>query len=441
MRTTMSLAKACVLQGAAFVLWASLLLARSTASVVLRRQDGGFKGAGTRMQYLTKYLSEHRGAFESQLSEAQAQQPVIAQEATAADENADTEYTMTQAAKFYDITKQLQAQSVVAMQELLQVTDALLKVVGVNGNGQQCGNVKCGLHAVCTQTTQGAQCLCQPGYFGDGLKCSEPPTYLPKKLLTDGLNGLDERVLDLSMIPLGADRILVVYRNADRNNRGYLLLGTIRGTILEWGTPEMFSVNDKKEKVQAWDPSVVAAPGADGTNGKIVIAFRSAQADGDCLAVSADIDDSMGRGFMEWSPTVKFCEQQANSRIVGQLFPEENSYIAMFNRRSAAEGTFSGAALTFDLERFKMTPSTADPVQFSDTAVSDLRTARMSSTGFLLEFSRAPREDEENGGTVQQDAVVTYGMVEEGALTFLPAAISAFPKDMKKILYNKFFED
>ena len=76
---------------------------------------------------------------------------------------------------------------------------------------------------------QGAQCFCAPGYYGDGLDCREPPTYTPKQLLNEGIDGQSEPVHDLEMVSLGNNRIALVYRNSARLNRGYLMLGSVDG--------------------------------------------------------------------------------------------------------------------------------------------------------------------------------------------------------------------
>eukprot|EP00392_Amoebophrya_sp_AT5.2_P002786 g2791.t1 len=409
--------RAAVLPAEDFVAHAVTLSATAAAAASGKRSDT--KG-GTRLQYLAKYLSKARAKFVQQLNETATSATAVAAAKVSANENADTEYAMQQTGEMYNITQQLQQQSTAVMNELLQVSDAFLKVSGSGegGNEMQCGNVRCGQNGICTQTTRGAQCLCAPGFFGDGLKCLQPPTYRPKPLLSDGESGADERIHDVAMTAVGNGRVAIVYRNSDRSNRGYLLLGTVVGTSVEFATPEMFSFMESGEKTEAWEPSVV------GEGTKIVVSFRTARQDGDCMAISADLDTTMGKSFLEWSPAARFCQQSASHPLAGQLFLAQNLYVAFGN---------NGEAVLFDLERFKIAQSAVDPVQFSDLPVRSVQAVKMGPSAFLLEFARAPKIDETSGATLQQEAVLMYGMLAEGALTFLPGSVSAEPSDMKQI--------
>ncbi|CAD7929782.1 unnamed protein product [Amoebophrya sp. A25] len=382
---------------------------------------------GQRIRYLSEFLAGVEGNFTSELAEVKAVQPETADRGEEANGNVDTEYAMDQSDKFYKVTAEVEKQSVRLLQELLPVAGALLKITGGDkGNSKLCGDVRCGINAICTQTRKGAQCLCAPGFYGDGLLCREPTSYIPQKLLKEGVEGASERIHDLEMIALDADRIAMVYRNADRNNRGYLMLGAVDGLTVDWATPELFSTGEDGDKIQAWEPRIA------GDGNKLVINFRTAKEDGDCYVLSADLDPGMGKAFVEFSPVIKTCEKSGSGPMAGILFAP--STYAMFVNRQALDGKFTGEATLFELQRFKVQPSAVDPVQFANAPVGDLRARKMSPTTFLLEFSRTPRL--EDNKEVQQEAVLSFGKFEEGSLTLLPGTVSAEPENIKQVQFR-----
>lgn len=63
------------------------------------------------------------------------------------------------------------------------------------GNGKSCADVICGMHATCTMTTEGAQCICDQGYMGDGMQCALPRAMaVPNFVLNDGPLGKSKQV-------------------------------------------------------------------------------------------------------------------------------------------------------------------------------------------------------------------------------------------------------
>jgi hypothetical protein len=161
-------------------------------------------------------------------------------------------------------------------------------------------------------TTEGAQCICDQGYMGDGTECALPRAMaVPNFVLTDGPLGKSKQIAEVHVStfggagsdtgtrPAGKARIAVVYRNLERKNKGYLVIGTAEGENVEWSAPMRFS-----EKTEAWEPVVA---GFEGDN-KIVVAWRDREERGKCwsrVGLVGGVPES--RDHVTWSAAKNFC--------------------------------------------------------------------------------------------------------------------------------------
>jgi len=254
------------------------------------------------------------------------------------------------------------------------------------GNGKSCSEVICGANASCTMTTQGAQCICDEGYQGDGIQCALPSAMtVPTQVFSDGPFGESKRAKMIAMVPFDNNRrIAMVYQNLERKKKGYIVLGTIEGESVEWSAPERFS-----GKTEAYDPIVVAQ------GRSVAIAWRDAESDGRCWARTAIIGiPSDSRDHLTWSDPTNFCGSKRKyiSQNFGATFVGEASdtgaarFMISFADTDKDTETKFGNAYLGDMSLHYETPDTILPkikltevgkFRFSETEVKRLNVQRL----------------------------------------------------------------
>jgi len=309
-------------------------------------------------------------------------------------------------------------------------------VVNQGNNGLLCGrDVTCGENSVCTQTMKGAQCICEQGYVGDGEICESLDTVASGEsppIVNFGTAGAGERIADISLTRVGNDKLAMVYRNMDRRNRGYLVLGSYGNTgNVAWGTPEMFSwdlppaanaTSKLVGKTESWSPHVSGTP-----DGKILIVFRTKEKFGSCRIAKAQIDSLKARNYVDFSPVLGFCDGTAHSPMVGLTIADRNRFAVFYSTNMPGTTTrYVGVAKLFDITGHVM-PMGDGFFEFAGHKVEALKVIPSTPpTSFFLSY-KGPQKVDEMGKTIVQESVLGFGEFAEDALSFLPTTLSMEP--------------
>merc|ERR1719174_706958 len=126
------------------------------------------------------------------------------------------------------------------LSELFKFIGTMKTVVGkvpLTGSGHACADIQCGEHSSCSRTTDGAECICDEGYEGDGTTCSAPSLFTPQRLLRDGMQGRSSKVADMSVNVFYGNQLVIAFRDADREAALFLRAGELDASGMR-GTPK-----------------------------------------------------------------------------------------------------------------------------------------------------------------------------------------------------------
>jgi hypothetical protein len=123
-----------------------------------------------------------------------------------------------------------------------------------SSKGRGCSQTKCGLHASCTDTTLGAQCVCNEGYMKTGQDCAPPPEFMPRQLLFEASGSLQTQATAMNVAIFGKNNIAVAFVDLARGRMGRTVVGNVQEAgAASLSPPQAFTMEHGK----AYDPVVV----------------------------------------------------------------------------------------------------------------------------------------------------------------------------------------
>lgn len=300
---------------------------------------------------------------------------------------------------------------------------SLLKAATSSGVG--CEQKACGEHASCTETTGGAECVCNEGYVGLGQVCSAPPEFLPHRLIYTGTGGGSTRAADMNVCVFGANKIAVVFRDLSQAHSGQVVVGSVReaGTA-DLTPPEQFTTPGGK----AFSPVVTGT-----TSKRIAIAWRDANRMGSCWVRGAELGASgiLGADMaITWGQTVNFCQDQAHKMASVSL--PNNLVAILFSDR--ARGGHSTSVESFGNSLLaSLGPggkiSVLGKFRFSDYGVCRLEVTKVTPTAFVVAARGAIAVDDLDPSIhTKQEAMAMYGELIDNDLVFDPNPVNIEPK-------------
>lgn len=184
-------------------------------------------------------------------------------------------------------------------------------------------------------------------------------------------------------------RIAVVYRNLERKNRGYIVIGTSEGENVEWSAPIRFS-----EKTEAYDPVVA---GFDGDN-KIIVAWRDRQEKGKCWSRAGLVGGvPESRDHITWSEAKNFCgtTKDQHSERFQAVALNSGKFVLLYGDGTLEANNRYGAAYLGEVTVQEPTTGVllqvgmedAGLYRFAEQAVSRLSVSRLTPTQFVVGYS------------------------------------------------------
>jgi hypothetical protein len=215
---------------------------------------------------------------------------------------------------------------------LHEVLNFVNSIKGVMGSEQKkpetCAELTCGPGAICDVMQDGATCVCDEGYVGDGYVCKQPTSFTPKILLPD------DPAVQVGEIHVSEmkGKLLVVYHNL-ADEKGYALVGKVGPASVDWSKPVLVSTN-----ASAFSPQGAIIP-----EDKFVISFRDANTQGAGITVTGVIKPGANGTFV---PVVMgsfpFARMQSHQTSV---LPLPGSRFAVFFSEHGADGLAFGSAM------------------------------------------------------------------------------------------------
>jgi len=290
------------------------------------------------------------------------------------------------------------------------------------GSGKGCETVTCGLHASCTRTTLGAQCVCDEGFVGDGLHCAAPAAFLPQHLLVDGALGRSRKVADLTVTNFMGEKLAIAWRDVTHKEQGVMMLGKATSGGVEWAPPERFTKTGK-----GYDPQIVGLP-----SNRIALVYRDENREGTGWMRAGEIGVSGVRGadqHITWGDPITICRNQAHKIALVSL--PGNKVAAMYSDHIAASETkpkesFGNSALA------SIGPKGAVEVlgnfRFVDKAVARVEATQLTPSSFVLAYRAGKEVDEMDTSVItRQEADAVYGEVDDDDLVFDPHPLHLEP--------------
>lgn len=303
------------------------------------------------------------------------------------------------------------------MAEFSKQMSSLLKSATKSGYG--CSQISCGLHASCTDTMEGATCLCDEGYIGQGKDCRAPADMMSHLLVTEGRS---VKAADMHVTVFDGNKIAVVYRDQNKNDAGALVVGTVQQTgLADLSPPEFFTDADGK----AFSPVVA------GTDGRrIAIAWRDDDKMGTCRLRAAEMGAFGIRGAelaLTWGQTIDFCNMQAHKMSV-MGFEKNRVMVVYADRAKTLLAEPFGNSVLAEIGPLGNI-SLLGNYRFTDHAVARLETTKIGGDRFVLAARAAKAVDDMNPQvSTNQEAMAVYGELVGDDIVFDPNPVNLEPE-------------
>lgn len=301
--------------------------------------------------------------------------------------------------------------------------EKFLSVATSKGTG--CEATKCGPHSSCTDTTLGAQCVCNEGYVGTGRDCSAPPEFMPHALLFEGTGTLQTQARDMNVAIFGKNTIAVVFADMARGGIGRTVVGNVREAgMAMMAPPEPFTAPGG----QAFSPVIAGTE-----DRRLLITWRDQNTKGLCWMRGAAMGTTSVRGaeqHLQWGEPVNFCRSQSHKMAV--LPMPGNRAIVLFadsvKATQDAPAEAFGNSMLLDIGNDGAVTSLGS-FRFADYAVMRLEVTKLTPKTFVIAARGAPAVDEMDSSVhTNQEAMALYGEMSGDDLVFDPNPVNLEPK-------------
>jgi hypothetical protein len=309
--------------------------------------------------------------------------------------------------------------------EMFKFIGTMKSVIGrvpMDGHQLACANMRCGKHASCSRTTAGAECICDEGFEGDGMKCTAPSLFVPQRLLRDGLHGGSSKVADLSIAMFYGSQLVITFRDMSSKNAGKVMIGDFTPGHVHWSPPEKFASG------MAFDPVCVGLP----TN-RIVIAYRDQDREATLFLIAGELDASGVRGtpkHITYGQPVQLARAQAHRAALLPLGEDKAvSFYTEFRAATKETPERHFAAATLSQIGHIGAVSELGTFHFLEFAATRLTANLLSPTTFVVGYRGAKAVDDMNTDVVRrQEASAIYGELVDTELVFDPHPIDLEPE-------------
>uniref|UniRef100_A0A7S0FP63 EGF-like domain-containing protein n=1 Tax=Pyrodinium bahamense TaxID=73915 RepID=A0A7S0FP63_9DINO len=308
---------------------------------------------------------------------------------------------------------------------MVNFSESMIKLIDSANSKGGCEQMACGPHASCTETTAGAECVCNEGYVGLGTHCRAPPEFMPHRLLDEGAGGVPTQAAEMNVNVFELNKIAIVFRDVSKGNIGRVVVGKVREAgMADLSPPEQFTLQSGR----AFSPVVAGT-----ASRRIVVAWRDENRQGTCWLRGAALGTSGVAGAdmaLTWGEPANFCSGQAHKMSVIGL-PSDRMAILFSDRLPATEHmpqeSFGNSLLVQVGDGGVV--SILGKYRFSDAPVCRLEATKISNGAFVL-AARAGKatDDLDPSISMRQEAMAMYGEVIGNDLVFDPNALNIEPQ-------------
>lgn len=307
---------------------------------------------------------------------------------------------------------------------MVNFSDSMISLINsATKNGVGCEQMACGLHASCTETTAGAECVCNEGYVGQGTNCRAPPEFMPHRMLKDGIAGAAEAA-DIDVNVFESNKIAIVFRDVSAGNVGRVLVGRVREAgMADLSAPEEFTLQGGR----AFSPVVAGT-----SSSRIAIAWRDDNRLGGCWLRGASLGGTVRGADMAltWGQPENFCSGQAHKMSIVAL-PKDRVAVLFSDRILATKHNpmeSFGNSLLAEVDQAGAV-SVAGTYRFSDSPVCRLEVTKVAPGAFVLAARAGKATDDMDPSLItRQEAMAMYGEVVGNDLVFDPNAVNIEPQ-------------
>eukprot|EP00928_Gymnodinium_smaydae_P078851 TRINITY_DN62914_c0_g1_i1.p1 TRINITY_DN62914_c0_g1~~TRINITY_DN62914_c0_g1_i1.p1 ORF type:complete len:576 (+),score=130.13 TRINITY_DN62914_c0_g1_i1:119-1846(+) len=308
---------------------------------------------------------------------------------------------------------------------MVHFSDSMVAILNATGKrGSACEVHTCGEHASCTDTTDGAQCVCNEGYVGSGFDCRPPPEFAPHRLLFEGAAGVATQATDMSICVFELNKIAVVFTDLSKGRIGRIIVGSVREAgMADLAPPEQFTLPHAK----AWNPVVQGS-----SDRRLLIAWRDEDRGGTGWVRGVTVGTTGVRGAdlaLTWGAPLSFASNQAHRMALVPL-PGNRFGLMYGDRTLATEGAPAqsyGAALFIQVDGAGGAASVGT-FRFSDFAVTRLDVTKVGESSFIVAARGAKAVDDMDPNiTTHQEAIAIFGEAMQDDLVFDPTPVNFEP--------------
>lgn len=312
-------------------------------------------------------------------------------------------------------------------QNMAAFSDSMASFVSAaNSKGSACEQTSCGINAGCTDTTDGAQCVCKEGYVGLGEDCHPPPEFRPHRIMLEGQVGVQTQAGHMSVCVFETNSIAIVFNDASRGMIGRIIVGSVReGGLADLAPPEQFTAPGGK----AYNPVVQGS-----ADKRILVAWRDENRGGTgwIRAAEMGVNNVVGADLaLAWGSPTAIANDQAHKMAVVPL--PNSRFAVLYSDKVAAQAHTPaesfGSSLLLQVGAAGVTTVVGGgSIRFTDSAVCRLEVTRTSLTSFVVAARASPAlDDMDQSQSVRQEAMAIYAEVDGDNLVFDPNAVNIEP--------------
>jgi len=308
---------------------------------------------------------------------------------------------------------------------MISFSDSMMNLLkAATSKGYGCEQTTCGEHASCTDTTMGAQCVCNEGYVGLGYSCAAPPNFLAHRFLYEGLGGSTTMATEMHVCSFAKDLIGAVFRDMSKSDIGRVVIARVRAAgMAVVSPPEQFN----PPSTRAFNPVI---DGSD--NKRILIGWRDENRRGVAYVIGAAMGTTGIRGAdmaLTWGSKQSVAESQTHKMAL--IHVGNDRFALMFaDKIRATQHTPSQSFGNSLVARVTNDGNVAvlGKYRWSDVAVTRLEVSRLSQNSFILAVRSAKNYDEmDSGNSSRQEAIAYYGEAVDDNLAFDPTPVNLEP--------------
>lgn len=287
-----------------------------------------------------------------------------------------------------------------------------------------CKGLACGGNGFCDESSQeGARCRCKAGYEGTGFVCNPAVSFVEHPLISEAPGSKAPQVADLHVTSLRDNAVAVLFRDASRQNRGFLVIGVAQDNGMRWSAPALLS------------SSAVFGPVLAELDSGLAIAYRTDDRGGDGVLLAARRD---AENRIQLGPPRVFTHYQAQSMSLIAL--PQSRVVVLFaeqqpNKVAPGKWEHFGTSLLADIlpdERLggQMVPRVLGKYHFAQGAVSRISAAPLSSKLFAIAYrqGRSQNMEKVDDKSPSREASVSLAELWGSELVFTTKSLSLEPQ-------------